>query len=175
MAYAGEKHAILLTTRGFKRANYCGPGTQLDRRLREGSAPVSNMDKICQRHDMAYEAAKSPDDIKSADAIMVRQMDADPWIPAHEKIAIGSAMKVKMLAEKLTGQTFFAGKKFPANLSSRACMKAANIDACLQAQHDGAKQKTKVASRRRKTRRKTKGRPRTATKKKRAYRRFPRY
>lgn len=99
--YPGEKHAVLFTSSGVKRANYCGPGTNLEKRLRNGDRPVSNMDKICQTHDMAYAEVKSAADVRHADLVMLRTMDADPWIPPHEKLVIGNIMRSKMAGEDL--------------------------------------------------------------------------
>lgn len=97
----GETHAYLFTTRGVKRANYCGPGTQLEMRLARGDKPVSNLDAICRTHDIAYSRARTPQDTRNADLAMLASMDKDPWIPIHEKLMIGSLMRGKIAGEKI--------------------------------------------------------------------------
>ncbi len=107
--YKGERHAYLFTKRGIKRANYCGPGTQLKKRLKNGDKPVSNMDAICQKHDIAYAKAKNQTDIRNADLIMLNRMDTDASISATEKTVIGGLMRGKIAGEKLGifGPEFF--------------------------------------------------------------------
>lgn len=106
--YKGETHAWLLTSSGIQRANYCGPGTNLEKRLADGDKPVSKMDSICMQHDIAYAEAKTSEDVRAADKSMIKKMDADMTIPSFEKKVIGTMMRAKMAGENITGKTFFA-------------------------------------------------------------------
>lgn len=178
MAYKGEHHAILLTKRGgFKRAHYCGPGTQLKRRLAEGSEPISAMDNICQKHDIAYEAARTPEDIRTADAIMLARMSADPRIPWFEKKYIGFLIRTKMIGETLrlfgpeTFTTLPGLHSTHENQHPRACNKRKNIALCL----DERARKAKNLQRQRSTIKTRKITKQTRATSKRAYRRLSRY
>ncbi len=146
--YQGEKHAILLTTRGFKRANYCGPGTNLKRRRTgKGSKPVSRMDAVCQRHDYAYENAKTLKEVRKADQQMLAELEADPWIPKHEKVVIGTIMRTKIAAETIGVLDRNAFSKIEnlrtpgfsdhQNQSAKACNKRANLELCLAEKENG--------------------------------------
>ncbi len=169
--YKGETHALLLTTRGFKRANYCGPGTNLETRLKDGDKPVSNLDAICQQHDMAYDRATTAQEIRFADHKMIQEMDKDPWIPIHEKVIIGNMMRAKILGEKISGKTFFAEVKEPEyeNQHPKACRKRENLRACLV-----SRAKAKSKQRRRATKKKTRFRSTKKAKTKRTHSRLSR-
>lgn len=101
--YKGEKHAFLVTKKGVQRANYCGPGTNLEQRLEDGSKPVSALDAICQKHDIAYSEAVSYHDIQMADTLMLQRMDELPFNPLQllERKVIKGLMETKMLGEKV--------------------------------------------------------------------------
>ncbi len=137
--YKGEKHAFLWTKKGVQRANFCGPGTQLDQRLEDGSKPVSQLDAICQKHDIAYSEATSYHDIQVADRLMLRRMDTLPFNPLQlpERKVIRGLMQTKMLGEKvgIFGPETFT--EIPGlhleekNWQSRAQRKRKNLDAYL--------------------------------------------
>ncbi len=137
MKYKGEKHAYLFTKQGIKRANYCGPGTQLKKRLKSGDVPVSHMDEICQRHDIAYADAKSFNDLRVADTKMLKDMDSATNINIVEKKVIGGMMKIKMFGEniKVFGPETFTEipglHKDSRTISKKARRKRANLEAYL--------------------------------------------
>ena len=54
----GERHTVLQIGNDFKRASYCGPGTKVIQRIKEGSKPINNVDKVCQAHDIRYSLAE---------------------------------------------------------------------------------------------------------------------
>lgn len=73
--YAGEKHAILKLANGkYGVANYMGPGTQLEKRLRRGDPPRTASDRVAQAHDSRYALAKSQKDVASADRKMIAKL-----------------------------------------------------------------------------------------------------
>ncbi len=128
--YKGERHGYLWTGKGISRANYCGPGTNLKKRLADGDAPVNRTDKICQRHDIAYSNAKTPHDIRVADVQMLHALDNDPNVNFVEKKVIGGLIRGKVLGEDIGvfGPEFFT--KLPGlhqNQQTRAIRKRQNL------------------------------------------------
>lgn len=93
-----ERHAYLWTNKGPRRANFCGPGTKLDKRLARGDKPVNYTDSICLEHDKAYRDAKTHDDIRFADRRMVQRLQ-DNRVPATEGAVMTAALRGKMLGE----------------------------------------------------------------------------
>ena len=72
----GEHHAILKLKSGVGRANFCGPGTRLDVRLKPPKAvPRTEVDKICEKHDIDYLFSKNSSDVRRADQKMIRNLD----------------------------------------------------------------------------------------------------
>ncbi len=71
----GEHHAILKLKSGVGRANYCGPGSRLDTRLRPPKAvPRTEVDKVCEKHDIDYLFSKNSSDVRRADQKMIRNL-----------------------------------------------------------------------------------------------------
>lgn len=59
--------------------NWCGPGTNVTRRIKEGVQPMSALDKACMQHDMDTEsrgpkrAGTDSAKIRASDARLARQ------------------------------------------------------------------------------------------------------
>lgn len=72
----GEHHAIMkLPGGGVGRANYCGPGSRLDIRLKPPKAvPRTPVDKICEKHDIDYLFSKTPADVRRSDVKMIKNL-----------------------------------------------------------------------------------------------------
>ncbi len=47
--------------------SYCGPGTNIDARLKRGDPGLNQLDRACKIHDIDYALAKTPHDVRSAD------------------------------------------------------------------------------------------------------------
>ena len=103
--FAGEKHAILKLKNGKNGvANYMGPGTELAKRLERGDPPRTEADRVAQAHDIRYGLAKTNDDIRRADNIMINKLKQiernrgdDP-----RNIMLGKRLiQAKVLGEKL--------------------------------------------------------------------------
>lgn len=101
--FVGEKHAIMKLPNGsFGVANYCGPSTEVIKRLKRGDPPRNNTDRACQKHDISYFLAKDEDDISTADTALIKDIakierqDAD-W--RFNTQLIGGIMKGKKLGE----------------------------------------------------------------------------
>ena len=75
--YPGEAHAILKLPNGkYGTANYMGPGTQLEKRLRRGDPPRTPVDGVALIHDSQYALAKSQKDVAKADRRMIKKLKA---------------------------------------------------------------------------------------------------
>lgn len=71
--FAGEKH--LMNKDGIVY-NFCGPGTNIEERLKRGDPPVDSrgIDLACKVHDIEYHKARSFNDIKKADVQFVENI-----------------------------------------------------------------------------------------------------
>jgi hypothetical protein len=89
--FAGEKHAILKLPNGkFGVANYMGPGTHLEARLRRGDPPRTMSDKVAQAHDSRYALARSQSDVAAADRAMIKKLKE------MQRKRQGNAMNIQM-------------------------------------------------------------------------------
>lgn len=53
--------------------SYCGPGTKVQKRLKEGYKGINSLDKACKQHDINYFKNKSTKDRNAADDLLARQ------------------------------------------------------------------------------------------------------
>lgn len=94
--------------------NFCGPGTDVARRLREGVEPMNELDAACLVHDLVTEdrspvkpVVVDPVDIRKADAELKRraeQIAARSTGRYHlEALAVAAAMQVNLLRESRGG------------------------------------------------------------------------
>lgn len=104
-AYVGEKHLPLLLPNGrFGRANYCGPGTHIVQRLKDGDPPRTAIDKVCQGHDIRYEMARNLKDTRKADEIMInktKQLVKNKQDNRFNGVVAGKAIELKNRVEDL--------------------------------------------------------------------------
>lgn len=101
--FPGEQHILLPTEFGVTRANYAGPNTNLQVRLNRGDIGVDGprgIDSIARRHDMAYDRARTFDDVKVADTKMIQEVRNSSAGKRTKQIVIG-ALKAKKLGENL--------------------------------------------------------------------------
>lgn len=114
----GETHGILQMPDGsYERAAYMGPGTNIVARLKRGHKGKTAIDKIAKRHDLDYSLATTPQDVRAADTRMVSAVKNVARSGGDSKwnIRQGQLMVPKILAEKVTGKTFFNDLKGPRN------------------------------------------------------------
>lgn len=71
----GEKHVLMLKDGKLQAANYCGPGTDILSRVKEGIKPKNKVDVICAIHDISYGLSKNLKDIQMSDKRMVDKLD----------------------------------------------------------------------------------------------------
>ena len=68
----GERHPIMWLQDGTKRpGEYLGPGSHVMDKMREGVKPISDIDAISARHDLAYSLARNAEDVRAADNHML--------------------------------------------------------------------------------------------------------
>lgn len=105
LRFKGEKHQIMFETKfGLKRAEYCGPGTQVAKRIRLGIQPLNATDAVCQKHDIDYHritVSKASDEakgieVRKADLLMIKRLE--PLSGMNASIP-RTAIKAKMKAE----------------------------------------------------------------------------
>jgi hypothetical protein len=102
---AGEKHIPLYINGKFVSANFAGPGTHVEERLRRGDKPLTETDKISLAHDLRYSLATSGQQISTADRMMVNKLGTvtdHAFNKYPSKLAIGA----KYHAEKLFGTKY---------------------------------------------------------------------
>ena len=99
----GEKHIVLPTKHGLTRANFAGPGTQVEKRVRRGDRGVDGprgIDEIARRHDIDYVNARTPADIRRADNRMIRAIDSST-AGRRTKQVVKRALQAKTFGEDL--------------------------------------------------------------------------
>jgi hypothetical protein len=98
-----------LIFKGFKpsRANYMGPGTDVIRNVREGVKPKSAVDRISQKHDLAYYLSRGdPQKARRADLEMLRETRRakdNPLTKAQALAGIGGKVLAEKHAKKVGG------------------------------------------------------------------------
>jgi hypothetical protein len=60
----------------YRPGEYLGPGSHVMDKMKEGIAPVSDVDAISARHDLAYSLARNDDDVRAADNHMLERLKA---------------------------------------------------------------------------------------------------
>jgi hypothetical protein len=100
--------------------NYCGPNTNLDKRLARGDKGINPLDEACKEHDKSYAATIDKEKIKEADQILAEkawQRFKNKETPASEKAAallITGAMKIKRKVGGSGGRKTKRTSSFPA-------------------------------------------------------------
>ncbi len=101
--FAGERHAILPTKKGWTRANFAGPGTHLDKRLARGDESVDGpfgIDAAAKKHDIKYANATSFRDIRKADNELIDDVRRSDQSSAMKRTTIG-IIKAKKFGENV--------------------------------------------------------------------------
>lgn len=85
----------------LKFYNYCGPGTNLEKRLKNKVEPINQLDLACQGHDVTYSRTNDNKEIGKADRLLADKawkIFKDPKTPLGEKALsylVNLAMKTK--------------------------------------------------------------------------------
>ena len=86
--------------------NFCGPGTNVTRRLAEGVKPMDKLDAACLKHDIVteprgpYTSKGNPRLLRKADKNLLRtslRLLAEGYEPAWQAKAVASAMSALLL------------------------------------------------------------------------------
>lgn len=99
--FPGESHLVLPTEFGLTRANFAGPGTSLQARLDRGDVGVdgaSGIDAASKIHDILYNIARNPKDIRDADNLLISDIKRGSAGPKTK------ALSIKMLEAKKFGE-----------------------------------------------------------------------
>lgn len=104
--FKGEKHIPLVTPKGIKLGQYCGPGTHLDARERRGDKGLNYTDAQCKKHDEAYDRIQKSNVPKKEKGKMVRKADnfLIKALKKHKGInpkIVSTGMKAKKIAEDI--------------------------------------------------------------------------
>ncbi len=105
-SFKGEKHMIGRNKNGkFKKMNFCGPGTNLDKRSKgKCSKPISKVDAQCKTHDYAYQKIsngkfkKLPKKMKKK---LVRKADKDMINAMKNNKSIEAKILKKIMESKI--------------------------------------------------------------------------
>lgn len=68
--------------------SYCGPGTKIQKRIKEGYQGVNKLDKACKEHDINYLKYKNTKERNAADDLLARrasEIALDPNEPDYER------------------------------------------------------------------------------------------
>lgn len=123
--FPGERHVILQNSKGRpQKAEWAGPGTNIDARLARGDMGISGVDRAAKRHDLRYGLADSVADVRRADNLFVDEVGRTQDTAFNKKAAL-AVIKSKMLLEntglaKPEDFTSFGGMK---DLTKRAMYK----------------------------------------------------
>ena len=105
--FKGEKHMIMIDRKnGIKRAEYCGPGTNVEDRDRLGIQPLNETDNVCKKHDKDYiriietklDMVRKGKMVRKADEDMIKRLEN---LRNPNAFIARNAIKIKMKAEDL--------------------------------------------------------------------------
>lgn len=84
-----------------KKFSYCGPGTDLKKRLDEngnpkaGYEPINGLDTACLAHDKAYQEHKDTESRNKADAVLLDQANA--WENSGVKLRLADKLNLRIV------------------------------------------------------------------------------
>lgn len=115
--FQGEVHMMMVDFKnGVKRAEYCGPGTKIEKRILLGIKPLNSTDSVCKAHDVDYlritrskiNLISKGEEVRKADELMLKRLNKIRNINAsiaksviHAKIAaenLGLLKKTKFVS-----------------------------------------------------------------------------
>lgn len=71
----GEIHPPVFVKGRIRAPKYLGPGTALEKKLRNKVQPISEVDRVARAHDSRYALAKNSEDVRNADNRMIAALD----------------------------------------------------------------------------------------------------
>jgi hypothetical protein len=147
--FEGENHGVLwVPGRGFQRASYMGPGTQIIKRIQRGDKGKTPIDQISKLHDIDYTIASGLAKDEQEHAQMGREADQrminNGWKAYKEgkenifNLAEGAGLiKAKTLLEDwgLMSKTKFLSKRTFSYQVGAAKRDASEYELLLRARH----------------------------------------
>ena len=79
----------------WPKANFLGPGTRLQKRLRGGDRGVNRLDELAKIHDIDYSKAKNLQDKWKADDKMIRAITNLPGKKTKQERIVKTIMQAK--------------------------------------------------------------------------------
>lgn len=82
--FKGETHMIMFDKKfGVKRAEFCGPGTNVEKRDELGIKPLNKTDSVCEKHDRDYiriiktklDIIRKGEMVRKADELMIKRLE----------------------------------------------------------------------------------------------------
>lgn len=71
-----------------RKYSFCGPGTKVQKRLKEGYEGVNSLDKACKQHDIYYSQHSKTKERNMADDVLAKQaaeIALDSSLPQYER------------------------------------------------------------------------------------------
>ena len=100
--FPGERHVVLKLPNGrMGIANYCGPGTELIKRLERGDPGRTMTDLVCKKHDIDYALSRTPADVRKSDQ---RMLDTINIIKNNKLDSKFNTVAGKLIAGKMKGE-----------------------------------------------------------------------
>lgn len=104
--YPGETHIPMRTPNGIQISGFCGPGTKIIKRVRDGYQPITPEENACEAHDIRYTLATTPSSVRAADNRMIRAINKmeSGDLPMYSKLntfALKNAIRAKKLGENV--------------------------------------------------------------------------
>ena len=123
-AFEGEKHAFFVekNREGKKRlvfASYMGPSTQFIKRIKRRDNPINLPDQVAMAHDARYGLARTTDDLRSADQMMVKKLKEIRQRGNVSKINTDIGLRGIQLKMQLENTGLLSKKKFLGPLTNQ--------------------------------------------------------
>lgn len=104
--YPGENHIPMRSPNGMQLSGFCGPGSKIIKRIRDGYQPITVDELPCEAHDIRYTLATKPSDVRAADDRMIRAINKmeSGDLPMYSKLnafALKNAIRAKKLGEDI--------------------------------------------------------------------------
>jgi hypothetical protein len=134
--FSGETHLWVPTKFGYSRGNYIGPGTRLSTRLARNDPPIdgpNGVDAAAKTHDIAYNQARTTEDIRQADDVFINSVENSTQSPNVKKL-VSTAIKMKKIGEDV-GLT---------DVNTFTQTQVGNGSKCKKQKHPASRLKSKV-------------------------------
>lgn len=116
---------------------YCGPGTNLNKRLQRGDPGVNELDRACKAHDIEYSNLKDSKSRRGADKVLLKQslrriVSSDANLSERAAAALVSSLigaEIGLTKVGLGIRSKKRAKKMPSSSKKRSSKKKVNVKA----------------------------------------------